>query len=65
MENRNNFFPPTPFSVSTECMLICSRIKREKTEGTKCHAKTMMSIKSDKSVKEIPRMCRLGRTLGD
>ncbi len=27
--------------------------------------KTRMSIKSEKSIKEIPNMCRLGRTLRD
>jgi hypothetical protein len=42
--------------------LFASEEKREKTEGTKCHAKTMMSIKADKNVKEKPSMCRLGKT---
>jgi hypothetical protein len=30
-------------------------------KGTKCHAKTMMSRKADKTLKGTPSMCRLGR----
>ena len=51
-----------------ECLFEClfpAELKRAKAEGTKCHAKTMMSIKADKVIKEIPSMCRLGRTPRD
>ena len=42
--------------------LFVPELKRAKTEGTKYHAKTMMSTKADKTVEEKPRMCDLGRT---
>ena len=34
--------------------LFASEYKRAKTEGRKCHAKNMMSIKPDKTIKENP-----------
>ena len=42
--------------------LFVAELKRAKSEGTKYHAKTMMSTKADKTVEEKPSMCRLGRT---
>ena len=36
-----------------------------KTEGTKCHTKTMKSIKANKTIKENPGMCHSGRTRRD
>jgi hypothetical protein len=47
--------------------LFAGELKREKTEGTvaKCQAKTMTSIKSDKTIKEKPRMCSFGITRRD
>jgi hypothetical protein len=45
--------------------LFAAEGKRAKSEGIKCHAKTMMSIKADKVIKEIPNMCRFDRTLRD
>ena len=42
--------------------LFATEYKRTKDEGTKCHIKTTMSIKADKTVKEKPSMCHLGRT---
>ncbi len=41
---------------------ICSRIKKARAEDKKCHAKTMMSIKADRSLKETPKTYRLSRT---
>jgi hypothetical protein len=48
-------------------MFNCNRIKKGENRGYKleCHAKNMMSIKTDKVIKEIPSMCHLGRTLRD
>lgn len=37
--------------------------KNVMTEGKKCHVKIMMSRKYDESLKGIPNMCHLGRTL--
>jgi hypothetical protein len=45
--------------------LFVGELNRTKTEGTKCHDKTMMSIKADKTIKENPSMCHLGRTQRD
>ena len=46
--------------------LFAAELKKGNTEGTKCHDKTMMSIKADKTMKENPSMyCFLGRTLRD
>jgi hypothetical protein len=54
------------FNIFPALRYVCfSRIKRAKAKGTKCHAKTMMSIKADKTVKEEPSICRVGRTWRD
>jgi hypothetical protein len=37
--------------------LFAGEQKRAKVEGTKCHGKTMMSIKADETIKENPSMC--------
>jgi hypothetical protein len=34
-----------------------------RTDGKNCHGKTMMSRKSDETLKETPNMCLLDRTL--
>jgi hypothetical protein len=44
--------------VQDEC-LFASELKRAKAEGTKCHAKTMMSIKADKTIQEKTSMCKM------
>jgi len=36
-----------PSVNSPACVFICSRIKKARAEGKKCHAKTMMSKKAD------------------
>jgi hypothetical protein len=41
---------------------ITTALKRREPEHIKCHAKTMMSITADKTLKKIPTMCRSGRT---
>jgi hypothetical protein len=41
---------------------ICSRIQKARAEDKKCHVKTMMSKKSDRSLKETPNMYHLVRT---
>jgi hypothetical protein len=49
--------------------LFGADLKRTKTDGTKCHAKTMMSIKADKdypkTIKQNPRKRHSGRTRRD
>jgi hypothetical protein len=40
---------------------ICSRIKKAKAEGSRCHAKTMMNTKADKAQTSPLIMCRLGK----
>jgi hypothetical protein len=43
-------------------VFICIRIKKDENQGSKCYSTTMMSRKTDKTVKETPRMCLLDRT---
>jgi hypothetical protein len=51
--------------VSDFCCLFASEYDKNKTrtEGKKCHTKTMTSRKTDETLKDSPNMCHLGRTL--
>ncbi len=45
-----------------KCVNLQQNKEKTRTEGKKCHVKTMMSRKADKTLKQTPNKCRLGRT---